>query len=39
MTGDYTRLPVDDAGIGIYRVRPGSTGRKILRRSNKIEIA
>ena len=28
MTGDYSRLPVDDAGIGIYRVRPGSLGEK-----------
>jgi len=28
MTGDYTKLPVNDAGIGVYRVRPGSTGEK-----------
>ena len=28
MTGDYTKLPVDASGIGIYRVRPGSIGEK-----------
>ncbi len=28
MTGDYTKLPVDESGVGIYRVRPGSTGEK-----------
>ncbi len=28
MTGDYSKLPVNDAGIGVYRVRPGSTGEK-----------
>lgn len=28
MTGDYSRLPVDETGIGIFRVRPGSIGEK-----------
>jgi gliding motility-associated protein GldM len=28
MTGDYTKLPVDESGIGNYRVRPGSIGEK-----------
>ena len=28
MTGDYTKLPVDNDGIGRYRVRPGSIGEK-----------
>lgn len=28
MTGDYTKLPVDNSGIGIYRVKAGSIGDK-----------
>jgi gliding motility-associated protein GldM len=28
MTGDYTKIPNDEAGIGIYKVRPGSLGEK-----------
>lgn len=28
MTGNYDRLPVNESGIGIYRVRPGSIGEK-----------
>lgn len=28
MTGDYQKLDVNDAGVGVYRVRPGSTGEK-----------
>ena len=28
MTGDFLRLPINDEGIGIYRVRPGSVGDK-----------
>jgi len=28
MTGDFLRLPINDEGIGIYRVRPGSIGDK-----------
>jgi len=25
MTGDYTRLPVDESGVGVYRIRPGGS--------------
>ncbi|MGB8357715.1 MAG: gliding motility protein GldM [Bacteroidales bacterium] len=28
MTGDFTKLPINESGVGIYRVRPGSTGEK-----------
>jgi gliding motility-associated protein GldM len=28
MTGDYSKLPIDDAGRGIYRVKPGSVGER-----------
>ena len=28
MTGDYTKLPIDESGVGVYRVRPGSIGEK-----------
>jgi len=28
MTGDFTKLPIDESGVGIYRVRPGSIGEK-----------
>jgi gliding motility-associated protein GldM len=28
MTGNYDKLPVNESGIGIYRVRPGSIGEK-----------
>lgn len=28
MTGDYTKLPVDESGVGRYRVRAGTVGDK-----------
>jgi gliding motility-associated protein GldM len=28
MTGQYTQLPIDESGVGIYRVKPGSIGDK-----------
>jgi gliding motility-associated protein GldM len=28
MTGDYSKLPIDDSGRGIYKVRPGSVGER-----------
>ncbi len=28
MTGDFTKLTIDESGIGRYRVRPGSIGEK-----------
>lgn len=28
MTGDYTTLPIDESGIGIYRARAGSVGER-----------
>lgn len=28
MVGDYSKLPVDASGVGIYRVRPGGVGER-----------
>jgi len=28
MTGDFSKLPVDASGVGIYKVRPGSVGER-----------
>ncbi len=28
MVGDYTKVPVNESGIGVYRVKPGSLGEK-----------